>query len=971
MHAGPEVTIAFLLCFTLVVGAAMRMIAGRAPVPYTVTILLVGLAVGLILQRVPGGADPTGVLAFVTEGEGISPDLIVFIFLPLLVFESAFALEVHAFRKNLGVVLMLAGPAMLVSTAAIGLFMIAITSSSWQWGWLEGLAFGALISATDPVAVVALLRELGAPKRLRLLIEGESLLNDGTAIVLFSVLLGLLTGAFSFEAGNTVLHFVRVTLGGMAVGLLLAVGTTSWLSRTFNAPLIEITLTLVLAYLAMLVAETLLHVSGVIAVVTAGLWMSSRGKLQVSPEVSQFLHRFWEMLSYLANTLIFFLVGLVIATQLKHARLGDLLLIAAAFGGVVTIRTVLSFLFRPAMNRVADPVSAGETTVIAWGGLRGAVSLALALVISRHPEVPPELGRQILLATAGVVLLTIVVNGSTMPWLLRKLGFDRPPASDRLAESMAWASVLEQVAERIATLSRSRDLRTVDWTEVRTHLEDRQRAVREQIAETRRGLESSGAGERNRGYWRQALSIEREAFWGAFAQGTLGADATRILDHEVDLQLDRLARGEERPLVTRRRERSAWQVRLAGWLSRVGRAFGRLQFEMLALRYDLFRGEQLAAERVLEEMQKRGEMDDEVREEILRTYRAYVHTSKERLEDLRANLPEFTRAIETRLARRIQLNLEREDYEHLHHVGAIDSESATRALAGVERRMKALKWSRRDMVLPKTSELCRSAPLFAGLDEAALGRLAALTRERVLAPGEVLFRQADPGDSLFIIARGAVAVVREEGRRGGEPALLEVLGGGDILGEMALLTGSPRVATARAVTTLTVGEIGREAFDRFTESEPHLREEIWRRFAERRFDNHVRGLAGYEQLDHDDRLAWFRRGNLVALETGESVPGEGPGLAFVVTGCLERDLRRYGEETLIPLQPAAALHATEPSRIAVVPPPFAPEAAWTQRPLETGRAPAPGGDPQVGTMVGPGSSSSSLTLPPNADGDPA
>jgi Na+/H+ antiporter len=931
MHAGPEVTIAFLLCFTLAVGAAMRMVAGRSPVPYTIAILLIGLAVGLVLKRVPGGSDPTGVLAFVTGDEGISPDLIVFIFLPILVFESAFALEVHAFRKNLGVVLMLAGPAMLVSTAAIAFFMVGLTSFSWHWGWLEALAFGALISATDPVAVVAMLRDLGAPKRLRLLIEGESLLNDGTAIVLFSVILGLLTGAFHFDATDTLLHFARVTLGGLAVGWVLAIGVTRWLSRVFNAPLIEITLTLVLAYLSMLVAEALFHVSGVIAVVTAGLWMSSRGRLQVSPEVSHFLHRFWEMLSYLANTLIFFLVGLVIATQLQHARPADLVLIAVAFGGVMAIRTLLAFLFRPAMNRVADPVSAGETAVMAWGGLRGAVSLALALVVSRHPEVPAELGRQILLATAGVVLLTIVVGGSTMPWLLRRLGIDRPPPSDRLAESMAWASVLDRVADRIATLSRSRDLRTVDWTEVRAHLTDRQDAVQQQIAETRRELESASASERSRGYWRQALSIEREAFWTAFAQGTLGAAATRILDHEVDLQLDRLARGEERPRAKRRREVPRWRMRLADGLSRVGRAFGGPRIELLALRYDLYRGEQLAAERVIEEMQQRGGMDERVRGEIVDTYRGYAHASKERLEDLRANLPEVTRAIETRLARRIQLNLERDDYQKLHRLGAIDAESASRALEGVERRMKALAWSRGDVVLPRTSELARAAPLFAGLDEEALGRIAALTTERVLAPGEVLFRQGEPGRGLFIIARGAVAVVREDRRRGGEPLLLDVLGGGDILGEMALLTGSPRLATARALTTVTVGEIQRGAFDRLMQTEPPLREEIWRSFAERRFDNHLRTLAGYDQLDRADRLDWFRRGALVGLDRGEEVPRDGWALVFVVAGCLERGMRRFGRDSLVSLQPDAPLRATEPSRVALVPPPFPPESASAPR----------------------------------------
>ncbi|MBW2280207.1 MAG: cation:proton antiporter [Deltaproteobacteria bacterium] len=924
MHAGPEVTVAFILCFTLAVGAAMRALSVRTHIPYTIGMLLIGMAVGLILEQLPGSRDHSGVLSAVTARGAISPDLIVFIFLPLLVFESAFTLEIHSFRKNLGSVLTLAGPAMLVSTAAIGLLMVALTRSSWQWGVMEALVFGSLISATDPVAVVALLRETGAPKRLRLLIEGESLLNDGTAIVLFGVILGLLTGAFRFEAGDTLLHFARVTLGGLAVGLVLAIAVTAWLSRTFNAPLVEITLTLVLAYGAMLVAEALLHVSGVIAVVTAGLWMAGRGRLQVSPEVSHFLHRFWEMLAYLANTLIFFLVGLVIATQLGDARLADLLLIGVAFGGIVSVRFGLVFLFRPLMNRVADPVGHKEAAVIAWGGLRGAVSLALALVVSQHPDVAPELGRQILLTTAGVVLLTIVVNGSTVPLLLRWFGLDRSPASDRLAETMTRASVLERVEERVATVSGARDLRAVDWGEVRRDLEDRREEVQHEIASTRSELESASALERSRGYWRQALGIEREAYWAAFARGTLGDTATEILDHEIDVELDELARGKERPRTRRWHDLAGWRiplVQLARRLSRLSRVFGRLQTQMLALRYDLYRGAQLAAERVLDEVSANQEMDEDVRDRILESYRQTLHASKERLEDLRANLPEVVQAIETRLARRIQLNLEREDYRRLRQSGAIDAETAVRELARVERRMKALRWAAaEELTLPGTSELCRKTPLFADFDAAALEQVAAATTERVLAPGEVLFRQGEPGDRMFIIARGAAAVTRADARRGGEPALIDVLGGGDVLGEMALLTGSPRNATVRAVTTVTGGEISRQDFDRLMAAQPRLRDRVWRSFAERRFDNRLGKLRGYEHLDHAGRLAWFRSGEMLVLETGESLPSHGSGFAFVVAGSLERDLRRYREDALVSLHADAPLRATERTRVAVVPP---------------------------------------------------
>lgn len=964
MHASPEVGIVLIVCVTLAIGAALRTYAERFRVPYTIAMLLVGLGIGLIAARFGpgGGAEAEGLISLLSTAGSASPDLIILIFLPVLVFESAFALEAHALQKNLGAVVVLAGPALLLSTGAVGAMMVglaALPGFPLRWGWLEALVFGALISATDPVAVVGLLREVGAPKRLGLLIEGESLLNDGTAIVVFSVLLGLLTGGAELSAGGTLLDFVWVTAGGLGVGLALAVMASEWLSRTFNAPLVEITLTVVLAYSAMFLAEELLHVSGVMAVVAAGVWMSGRGRVHISPEVSHFLRRFWEMLSYLANTLIFFLVGFVIATRTPVARTPGLLLIGVTFIGIVLIRFGLLGLFRPLLSRVSDPISGGEATVIAWGGLRGAVALALALVASQHPQVDAAFGDQTLTLTAGVVFLTILVNGSTMRWLLRQLGFDRPPPADRLIELMSETAVLSEVGEQIDGIAHANHLRTVNWTVVEQDLAARESSLQSQIDAAREELDTADPAERDRGRWRQALNIERQSFWHAFAQGTLSGQATRILDHEIDIQFDRLARGAAKPDHRPARDVPGWRHRLADLFAKPGRRFGRIRFETLFLRYELFRGAQLAAEEVIHSMVDVTQMERDIHAEILSTYRHYLHESKERLEDLRANLPEVTRAVETRLARRIQLNLERDRYRQLGRSGAIDPSRLVEALADVERRMKMLTRGARRIALPKTGDLCRHTPLFEGLDAVAIQQVAGLTVEKVFAPGDILFRQGDQGESMFIIARGAVAVIREpaevgvgepypkapgaqpEGavpvERGAESVTLHVLGGGEILGEMALLTHAPRIATAQAVTTVTVGEITRTDFERLMQEQPRLRDAVWSSLAERRFDNCLRDMPAYESLDRKGRIRWFRRGRLIELEPGAPVPMDGAELAFVVTGALESDSSRHPEMTLLWLEDAPPLRALERSWVALLPgslgPAQAPPASETrQRP---------------------------------------
>jgi Na+/H+ antiporter len=927
MHAGPELSAALLVCTSLAVGAAMRVVAARLRVPYTIAILLSGAAVGAGLQWLSASGRQLPMLAEqLRAGAHISPDLIFFIFLPILIFESAFSIDVHAFRRNIGPVLLLAGPIMLLSTGLTALAALYIAPAHWQWSGLEALVFGALISATDPVAVVALLREMGAPKRLALLIEGESLLNDGTAIVVFGVLLGLLTGTLDFHVGGSLLHFAWVSLGGLIVGLVLGALVTTWLARTFNAPLVEITLTIVLAYGAMIFAETVLHVSGVIALVTAGLWMSSHGRLHISPEVSQFLHRFWEMLAYLANTLIFFLVGLVIALQLDAAGGIDLLRVFGLFLAVLGLRFVLVFAVRPLTRIVGSPVSAPEATVLAWGGLRGAVSLALALIASQHPAVPEGFGSELLLATAGVVLLTILLGGGMMGALLHRLGFDIPAATDRLANALTQRAALRDVERHVDDVSRSRDLRAVDWTEVHREIAMRTDALDAEIAATRREIDEAVGEEYQIGFWRQALNIERRGLWTAFAEGTLSAEAARVLDHEIDLQHDRLSQGAERPA----EDRHPAPPRLRDFVSRSLDALlllrGTRRFEQLVLRYDLYRAEQLMAERVLRELQVRADIDTEIREEMRDYYRHALHVAKERLEDLRVNLPEVTRAVETRLARRTQLNLERESYAALAKLGALDSRRSAEALAEVEQRMKALRTSDHRVPLPETGDLCRNAPLFAGLDEAGIELVAALTREKVFAPGEVLCREGERGDSMFIVARGAVKVLRNKRDHaiGESLELLDVLGGGDVLGEMALLTGASRNATAMASTTVTVGEISRRDFERLCAAEPDLYAGIWHGFGERRFDNCVRDLHGYEQLGHDERIAWYRRGRELQLGVGEAVEvNEGEGI-FLVAGSLRTERGVSSAPRLLAASSFESARAAEPCRVVVLPPLFMP-----------------------------------------------
>lgn len=919
MEHGLEFLVIEVICFILVIGAAVRMLSNYFKWPYTIAVMVVGMVVGFALTHV----DPKylGLLSKLTHPETISPDLIIFIFLPILIFESAYSLEVHSFQRSLSTVLVLALPVLLVATGITGFIMLGLTAGNWAWTLLPCLTFGALISATDPVAVVALLRDLGAPKRLGLLIEGESLLNDGTAIVVFSLLLSFYAPGAEFHLGAAILKFFKVAGGGFVVGLLLARITTFWLSKTFNSPLIEITLTLALAYLCMVIAEGFLHVSGVIAIVTAGLWLKGPGKTNISPEVQHFLHQFLEMLAHIANTLIFFLVGVVVAVQLvpelaTEARWNYLFLLGTTFVAIVIVRVLLLHGFRPLMNLVGDPVSASEVNVMAWGGLRGAVSLALALIVSQDTQIPEDVRNQILLLAIGVVLLTIVVNGTTMGLALKKLGFDKKPAGDRLAALVTESVVLDRVSEKVGKVSKSRDLRTVDWSLVLKSLIEKREDIHRRVEATRVELAQGDPAEKTRGTWRQVLNIERECYWTAFSEGTLSAAAAQILDHEIDLEFDRLTAGQDRPKLG---DRGVLIPQWREWLAdHLGRYFsgGRGQFEILSLRFDLCRAATLASEHVLHEIENMRELEPSVREQMELAYKDYHNKSKERLEDMRANLPELANAIETSLALRIQLNFERDQYKHMSHHGVLDAAAASQALADVELRMKRLTQDRPRPELRSLSQLVQSAPLFAGLEADALTDLSNLATEKIFAKDEVIFKQGDYGDSMIIVALGAVGVYLEVD---GEERLIDTFGGGDILGEMALIADQPRTATLRAVTTVTTGLILKSGFKELMDSQPELCQRIRHGFAERSFDNYLRTQRRFQHLSHEDRLEWYGQAEERELGPDELIHTKSGCFFFLAIGELVAEGRDFVAPMLIRPESFDSVKSVGSSLVAVLP----------------------------------------------------
>jgi CPA1 family monovalent cation:H+ antiporter len=338
----------------------------------------------------------------------LTPELILAIFMPPLLFEAAFHLDLDELRHNLVPIVTLAVPGVLITTLIIG----GITALGMGLPLTVAMVFGALLSATDPVSVVAFFRQLGAPRQLADIVEGESLFNDGTAVVVFRIALAIAVSG-QFNVVNSLTNFLWLAVGGLAVGGLLGWLVSKFIERVDDY-LIETTLTTILAYGAYLVAERM-HVSGVLAVVAAGLVNGNIGPAGMSPTTRIVIFNFWEYVAFVANSLVFLLIGLDINVQRIAANWSAIVWTIVA---VLVSRAVVVYVLAWIVHRIDRSAPMPYRHVLFWGGLRGAVSLALVLSLSADfPQ------RDLLAVMAfGVVLFTLLAQGTTMQLLLKRLG---------------------------------------------------------------------------------------------------------------------------------------------------------------------------------------------------------------------------------------------------------------------------------------------------------------------------------------------------------------------------------------------------------------------------------------------------------------------------------------------------------------------------------------------------------------------
>jgi len=818
----------FDTAFVLLVIAALLVVVGFCQplaaylkLPPPVLLGVVGVALGgfpAVLSQL-GWSTRSDPFADIFVELPVSSATFIYVFLPLLVFEAGIVTDVRRTLEDAAPILLLAIVATLITTAVIGLALWPLAGVS----LVVCLLLGAVVATTDPAAVIAIFRDVGAPARLTRLVEGEALLNDAAAISLFAVLLGMIVSAREPNIGFGLGQFFVSFIGGGVLGLLAGRALLAVVPWVRDDRLAEATLTLALAYGVFIAAERLFHVSGVVAVLGSGLTVSALGRSRIAPYNWSFLTDLWDQIAFWARSLVFILASILVPRLLGDVGLHDLLLVAVLVAAAFAARILVLFVLVPPLEffRLTQPISSAYKLAITWGGLRGALTLVLALAATENAALGPEVKRFIAVLATGLVLFTLFVNGTTLRLVIDLLGLDRLSPRNQVLRDQVLALSYAEVCDSVRDMARDHSLAESAVEEVvkpyqawieaaNTRDADERLTERDRLAIALVALANQ----------ERALVLERRA-------DRIASLATvQVLLRNADLLVEG-ARTEGRVGYRRAAETAlSFPVafRIAYFLYRY---FGIVRFlaDRLADHVELLLVTQLLADR-LPGFNRRlgpmfGERITELTGEIIERRREAVGGA---FDALRRQYPDYVAALEIRFLRQSALRQETERYRALFQEGLIPQELYDDLQRGVAGASAGELRPRFDIGLD-SHRLIEKLDLLSGLDEGQLDRVARLLRSRFTVPNERIIRKGDRGDAVFFIVSGAVEVTL--------PAGPVRLGSGDFFGEMALLSGQPRQADITALTYCRLLVLRKADFERFMTANPEAREAINRIAASR------------------------------------------------------------------------------------------------------------------------------------------
>lgn len=691
-----------LLGGLLALVALIQVAAVRLGVPEATLLSLVGIVLGGSYVTIDAVAPEVARYFF---SPLVQPDFpaeaYVWLFLPPLLFQVALSVDVRSMARDVAPILLLAVVAVFVATGFIGLALGLVAPQ----GWIVCLLVGAIVATTDPSAVVGIFRDVGAPARLIHLVEGESLLNDAAAIAIVSVLVEMLThqGAGANWAGGLQslgLSFVGGVLLGLAVGRVVAFV----LQHMGDLAVAETALTLALPWPLYLFGSEVLGVSGVVAVVCAALTINALGRTRLTPRNWLHLQLVWEQVAVIAGAVVFLLAALRVPALLKGVEWHDLGYVAAAVAAALVARLVVLFLMFPSLSRLklSEPISPAYSLAIAWGGLRGAVTLVLALGVAENAALPHAVRQFVANTATGFVLFSLLVNGSSLRWVIRQLRLDQLSPQDQALQQQAINLSTEEVEATVQRIAGIFHMQPATADQVRA-LYRRDMAAGMAVLDLNEALP-----ERERlAVGLVTLAMRENDLIPEYGEGVLSVRNLDAMMLNTARMID-AARSEGRLGYNREARRilvPGWRQRTAEWLHRVVGLDAPLE-NMLADRFELMVCRRAVLERLRRYNVQRltpllGERMAGVLDGVLA---ARVESVEQSIAEMRSRYSGFTEALEQRLLLLFALRQGRASMEAMVAERVVSKEVANGVQQEIERAWKS------GIARPSLARLDRPAP---------------------------------------------------------------------------------------------------------------------------------------------------------------------------------------------------------------------------------------------------------------------
>ncbi|CAI7855030.1 unnamed protein product [Closterium sp. NIES-54] len=862
--AGPEVALVFI-GVSLALGALCRQVLSNTRIPYTVALLLVGVGLGALEYYVNLGLLGESIRMWAN----IDPELVLYVFLPALLFESAFSFEFHQVKRCLVQMFLLAVPGVAISTGFLG--VISRYVLPYGWNWSTAMLLGGLLSATDPVAVVALLRDLGASKKLSTIIDGEALMNDGTAIVVFQLFLRLMLG-YSYGIGDVISFLFKVTLGGVGLGMAFGIVSLLWLRTVFSDHVIEITISLTASYMAFFVANDVAQTSGVLSDMTLGIMFAIFAKTAFTGESEQSMHHFWEMVSYIANTLIFVLSGVVIsesillnANYIKGADWGYMILL---YVFVQLSRVVVVGVLYPGLASSGYGLTWKEAIILVWSGLRGAVALTLALLVSHEPvteNITKETEARFMFLTGGVVFLTLIVNGSTTQFVLAALKMNATSDIKKRVVNFTRQELCEYAVKTFEEIGDDEELGPAEWATVNEYLTCLKQPASHGTLSASAFLSrfggsgagsggASGVGVRKSHPHDHSQSHEQlraqqlhdtrlrflngvqAAYWSMLEEGRVNQTAAMLLMQAVAEAVD---------LTTQQRRLLLWKalephVRMPRYLRLIHRRLRKL-LPQRALNWVTVDRLELAASmsaayiRALRHARQQLRdflKDSPICEAVILESEEEETPAKKFMEDVRLNFPEVLTIIKTKQVTHAILQGLHGYVENLEHAGLLDQREVMHLHKAVQADMKKLQRSPPFVAMLPAGEVLARQPLIGALPADIRLALLQPLKEATKLSGASLFHEGQAAQGVWLIASGTAkwtsARAEAEAEAHGHRFIPPLFAHGSSVGLYETLRGCAYMSTVAADSVLHCFFIDRQRIMDAAGSSDAIEDFLWK-----------------------------------------------------------------------------------------------------------------------------------------------